>query len=321
MDSATPGTIFVTGANGGLGSAIAKVIVGSSELSKLHGIYSVRNVKTASTLKASLGHTDSSHQHDVVALDLSELANVRDVAAKINQQVADGSLAPIRALVLNAAFQEHTTQTFTVDGFDMSFQCNYLSHWLLTLLLLQSLDKERGRIIVISSCGHDAYDRRQAALGIFKEERWKIMFNSTESLAKGTWSSPTEDPTGLGGMRRYCASKQCLVMMLYELQRRLTNDPTLSNICVLGLDPGGMPTTILHRGNFVMSVISAKDVLRAAFDVETLGQRPRAAYLNGAELWESSAESRDEGKQRQLWLDSVKLTGLQLGHTVLLAWD
>ena len=41
------------------------------------------------------------------------------------------------------------------------------------------------------------------------------MFNGTESLAKGTWSSPKEDPAGEAGMRRYCASKLCQVMMMW----------------------------------------------------------------------------------------------------------
>jgi len=155
MSGAAAGTIFVTGANGGLGSAIVKEVLRSQELAKLHGIYTVRNIDTATTLNACLAQASLTHQHDVIALDLSKLANVRAVAATINQRVAEGSLPRIRALILNAAFQEHTTQTFTADGYDMSFQCNYLSHWLLALLLLQSIDRRSGRIIVIATCGHE----------------------------------------------------------------------------------------------------------------------------------------------------------------------
>lgn len=40
------------------------------------------------------------------------------------------------------------------------------------------------------------------------------MFHSTESLAKGTWSSTKEDPSKEAGMRRYCATKLCQTMMV-----------------------------------------------------------------------------------------------------------
>ena len=149
--------IIVTGANGGLGSAIAARIVGTPELaSKYHGIFTVRKAETATTLNGILkGAPSPGHKHDVVALDLGRLASVRAAAADINKRVAEGSLPPIKAIVLNAAFQEWTTQTFSEDGFDMSFQASYLGHWLFVLLLLQSMDKARGRVVVIGSYTHE----------------------------------------------------------------------------------------------------------------------------------------------------------------------
>ncbi len=38
----------------------------------------------------------------------------------------------------------------------MSFQVNYLAHFLFTLLLLQSMDKTHGRIVVIGSWTHES---------------------------------------------------------------------------------------------------------------------------------------------------------------------
>ena len=46
-------------------------------------------------------------------------------------------------------------QSWTDDGFDVTFAANYLGHWLLTLLLLESMNKEAGRIIVIGSQSHE----------------------------------------------------------------------------------------------------------------------------------------------------------------------
>jgi NAD(P)-dependent dehydrogenase (short-subunit alcohol dehydrogenase family) len=148
------GTVLVTGANGGLGSAIVSRIVNSSLGKEYYGAYTVRSPKTAKALDAVLKKAKD-HEHGIIPMDLSSLAKVREAAALINQRVADGAMPPIRALILNAAFQENTTLTMTEDGFDTTFQVNHLSHFLFTLLILQSMDKEKGRVVVIGSWSHE----------------------------------------------------------------------------------------------------------------------------------------------------------------------
>ena len=143
------GTIVLTGANGGIGSAIVSRIMSSPELSSYHGIYTVRN---ASSYTPPL--QEASHVYDVISLELSSLANVRAAAATINARVAAGEIPPIRALILNAAFHEMDAQRFTDDGFATVFMVSYLSQWLLTLLLLQSMDREMGRVVVLGSRTH-----------------------------------------------------------------------------------------------------------------------------------------------------------------------
>ena len=149
------GTVVVTGANGGLGSAIATRIAKSTELAAHHGIYTVRNASSAPALQAGLKH-NATHPHDIVSLDLSSLTQVRETAAAINARVAAGEVPPIRALILNAGYQEmRDEQGFSVDGFDMTFASNYLGHWLLVMLLLQSMDRDVGRIVVLGSMSHE----------------------------------------------------------------------------------------------------------------------------------------------------------------------
>lgn len=150
----------VTGANGGLGSAIVKQIATSAELSSYHGLYTVRSTSTShsSGLSATLASANTQHSHDILALDLTTLSSVRDAAKSINARVTAGEIPPIRALVLNAGFQDFGKQQWldeTKGGWDVTFATNYLGHWLLTLLLLGSMDKERGRIIVIGSQSHE----------------------------------------------------------------------------------------------------------------------------------------------------------------------
>lgn len=154
--AAIEGTIVVIGANGGLGSAIARQITDTSSLNKrYHGTFIVRNANTATNLNHILRKAPASFQHDTVSIDLSRLSSVREGAKRINAGVADGSIPPIRALILSAGFLEPTTQTFTEDGYDMTFQVNYLSQFLLVLLLLQSLDRQKGRIVIVGGMSHE----------------------------------------------------------------------------------------------------------------------------------------------------------------------
>lgn len=191
------GTILVTGANGSLGSALVSRIVSKPETAAYHGIYTARNADAAPQLRSALqaGSLTGSHSHDVVSLELTNLSHVRSTAAAINKRVAAGEIPPIRALVLNAGYLEFLRQTWTGDGFDMTFASNYLGHWLLALLLLQSMDTEAGRIVIIGSESHDPHNSKSKAA--FNQDKWMTFIddNGCDAIARGTWSTTEEDPT------------------------------------------------------------------------------------------------------------------------------
>lgn len=69
--------------------------------------------------------------------------------------MSSGEIPPIRAFIHSAGFQDFGNQSWTDDGLDTVFAANYLGHWLLTLLLLESMDKEAGRIIILGSQSHE----------------------------------------------------------------------------------------------------------------------------------------------------------------------
>ncbi|KFA68495.1 hypothetical protein S40285_05403 [Stachybotrys chlorohalonatus IBT 40285] len=340
------GTILVTGANGGLGSAIARHIASKPEFSSYHGIYTVRDATSAPALTAAL--EGATHPHDIVSLELTNLDSVRRVADTINGRVSAGEIPPIRALILNAGSQDFGKQTWTAQGLDTTFASNYLGQWLLTVLLLKSLDKQAGRIVVLGSQAHDPKDPRNDMTGAFKKHEHKTLITDAarfEAIAKGEWSSKTEDATFTGGFRRYGASKLCLIMMQHELQARLNHDPALGNISVLGVDPGAMSTGMARQGPWfirvlVMKVIypallwlnpnigfarltsrSASDVLEAAFKAGGEDELPKDQYFDGTKPLETSEESRDPAKRKLVWEGSVKLTGLKEGETVLAHWQ
>ncbi|PQE12028.1 short-chain dehydrogenase protein [Rutstroemia sp. NJR-2017a BVV2] len=336
------GSILVTGANGGIGSAIISRINSTPELASYHGIYTVRH-RAAEPLPGIMQSksTHVEHHYEALSLDLSRLENVREIAAIINRKVSAGEIPPIRALILNAGYQEMDEQRFTDDGLATVFVANYLGHWLLVLLLLGSMDRERGRIVVLGSKAHEYGPVSQSFMSIilgpslkqnarpFADEKWKtILADSTDPIAKGTWSTQKEDPSWMSGMRRYGAAKLCAIMMIAELQRRLDLDANLKNISILGIDPGTVPWYCTHeyrasqslvhpcsavpdrppamqawhnpKGNNEVQTVdrAAKDILAAAFDSSSvLGEQPKGLYLDGSERAEISAEAQDPRKR------------------------
>lgn len=129
-----------------------------------------------------------------------------------------------------------------------------------------------------------------------------------------------------------------------ELQRRLDSDPKLSNISVLGVDPGLMPTKITTGGlgliigsiyTLVMHISgrvwpngtlrlkhkSADDVLAAALDTRPpFGNRPKGLYMNGSEPKEVGVEAQDEKKRASVWKASIRYSELKEGQTYLADW-
>ncbi|GAW23646.1 hypothetical protein ANO14919_132200 [Xylariales sp. No.14919] len=355
--ASTKGSIVVTGANGGLGSAIVQHILDSPSLARTYrGVYTVRNTERgAATVNGVLRKAASAgHAYDLVPLDLSSLASTRKAAEDINRRVADGSIPPIRALILNAAWQEYTTHTMTDDGFDMTFQANHLSHFLFTLLLLKSMDKKNGRVVVLGSWSHDTSDPRNSVKGIlraYEDEKWNLIFKDpvdTEPLARGKWSTPDDEPgSGDTGYRRYGASKLCEIMFMRELARRIKTDPELSSIGVAAVDPGAMPTGLTRRtpskflkvasviagplmsimskfsppnGHYRTPAQSASDVINAAFETKILGERPDAVYMNGSTVADVGPEAKDAAKCERVWKDSIGFAQIEEGDTVLADW-
>ncbi|KAH0491318.1 hypothetical protein TgHK011_002755 [Trichoderma gracile] len=298
-------------ANGGLGSAIVQNILSKPDLaSNYTGLYAVRKAATATKLQATLSKAPPSHKHETVDIDLGSLAN------------------------------DHSRLVMSEDGFEMSWQVNFLSNMLLTLLLLQSMDPQEGRILVIGSWAHDIEDKRNNATNAYKDPRYPTLYPGVEALAKGQWSRPEEDPSSNSGFRRYGASKLCVIMFCQELASRIAQDPQLSNISVIGLDPGGMPTDIARRAGFflgsvMMKVVvpviaavsvrinensmfrpawkSAADVVRACFEIDA--HKGELLHLDGTAELEIAKEARDETKRRELWEYGLQAARIEEAHS------
>ncbi|CAH0028059.1 unnamed protein product [Clonostachys rhizophaga] len=340
------GTIIVTGANGGLGAAIVTKILGERELSATHtGLYTVRKAATASALKNALNGAPHTHKHEILEMDLGSIASVRDTAAKLNERIAAGDLPPIRALILNAAYQDSEELKMSEDGYEMTWQVNYLANQLLVLMLLQSMDTTHGRIVIIGSWSHDIDDNRNLNGGE-PYKGWNSLYPGAKQLAKGEWSRPDSGGGWYTGYRRYGASKLCAVMLMHELAIRLGQDPDLSNITVFGLDPGAMSSGITRRRGLVMKVLikglmpvlapilvysnpngtfrttqkSADDVHRLCWEVKP-PPKGTPLYVNGTDELETSREAQDEEKRKELWKYGLEVMELKRERTVLKSWQ
>lgn len=169
--------------------------------------------------------------------------------------------------------------------------------------------------------------------------------NDVEAIAKGEWPNGPEDPGWRGGYRRYASSKLFLAMMISSLQARLNEDPALSKICVLGVDPGIMSTGLQRRSGFVIRIIlfrivyplmtwwnplgsyrttdrSASEILKAALQYGSrLEENAKEAYFDGTLPKEMGVESRDAEKRDWVWKASIRLAGLKEGDTALERWQ
>lgn len=208
--STSKGSILLTGANGGIGGGIATQITKSSYGITHETIYVVREPAKAHSLKAILKHAPKDHKHEILPLDFSSLDSVRAFATDINRRVASGSLSPLQAVILNAGVQDVSSKHFTKDGMERTFEVNYLSNFLLVLLLLESMDQQHGRIVFIGSTG----TRLEWApnKNLYSPAQMETLITSTENMAKGIEEHP-DGKVYETGMRSYAMSK--LLMMMF----------------------------------------------------------------------------------------------------------
>jgi NAD(P)-dependent dehydrogenase (short-subunit alcohol dehydrogenase family) len=205
------GSILITGANGGLGSAFISKLMYSPHAHSCYGIYAVRNVSTAHELSKVLSSAPTSHSHELLSIDLSSLDSVRAAATLLNRRVSSGEIPPIRALILNAAVQHVEGKVVTVDGWESHFAVNYLANFLFVLMILESMDREQGRIVMVSTAMHDSFHWMNSRTF---PKGGKEMFKDTDTVADGGEDGATDGEKHIEGMRRYSVSKCLLVMFM-----------------------------------------------------------------------------------------------------------
>ncbi len=130
-------TIVITGASDGIGAAAARRLCQSGEYVVVVG----RSKSKTSALATELGV-------DSFVADFANLSQVRSLAQELRSRYAR-----IDVLANNAGAMTVPLQT-TADGYEKTYQVNYLAPFLLTSLLLDVLLDSHAAVVNTSSASH-----------------------------------------------------------------------------------------------------------------------------------------------------------------------
>ena len=190
--------VLITGATEGVGKATAIQLAQKG----FSIIMLVRNKTKAEQTRADILTAAAGATVDYFIADLTSFKQVSAGAKLINEKYSR-----IDVLINNAGLM-YPEKKITEDGFEMCFQVNHLSHFLLTHLLLDKLKaSEQGRIINLSSEGHKM-----------------AKFDPTNFNAE----------KGYGSIAQYSFSKLCNLYFTYSLAEKLKGTPVTVN----ALHPG-----------------------------------------------------------------------------------
>jgi retinol dehydrogenase-12 len=182
-------------------------------------VIAARNTAKAETVKAEI-KTATGAEVDVMSADLTSLRAVCKLA-----EVFNARYQKLDVLINNAGIFV-PERVLTGDGFESSYQVNYLSHFLLTHLLLDRLKaSEQGRIINLSSNVYTV--GKFDAQNLQSEKRFSVM-------------------------GAYAASKLFMLLFSVELARRLKGTNVTSN----AVHPGIVRTPMMLRAPGMFRVIS-----------------------------------------------------------------
>lgn len=274
---------IVTGANTGIGEVTAR------ELSRqgFHTFLACRNVDKAEQAKARMIAAVPTATIEILPLDLSSLAAVRESAASF---VARG--LPVHVLVNNAGLAGQ--RGLTKDGFELAFGVNHLGPFLFTRLIeerVKEAAKQSGhaRIVNVASRAH--------------------------TRAKGIdWEAQRQPTKAVSGYPEYSVSKLCNVLFSAEHAKRLAG----TGVHTYSLHPGVVASDVWRevpwpvRSIMKLWMISNEEGAKTQLHCATAPERANETglYYDKCAPKEPTRVGRDEGLMRELWERSEAWAGL-----------
>ncbi|EHB11635.1 Dehydrogenase/reductase SDR family member on chromosome X, partial [Heterocephalus glaber] len=278
----------VTGGTDGIGLSTARLLTRLGMRVVIAGNNKDRAEEVVSRIREEMLNA----KVEFLYCDLASMRSIRQFVQKFKMK-----RIPLHVLVNNAGVMM-VPQRKTEDGFEEHFGLNYLGHFLLTNLLLDSL-KESGspahcsRVVTVSSATH-----------YVGELNMEDLQGSRSYSAHGA----------------YAQSKLALVMFSYHLQRLLGAQGC--HVTANVVDPGVVNTDLYKHvfwgTRLVQKVLGwllfktpdegSWTSVYAAVSPELEGVG--GCYLYNAKETQSLKVTYDQKLQRQLWAQSCQMTGI-----------
>ena len=276
MIDAAQATILVTGATDGLGRRVAQDLAAKGATLLLHGRSQERLEATLEELRSQTG----SEKVNTYLADFASLDAVRDLAERMLSEHDR-----LDVLVNNAGIIAPKRME-SEDGYELSFAVNYLSHFLLTRLLLPLLmDSAPARIVNVASAGQSPLD-----FSNFMLER------------------------GYDVMKAYSQSKLAQVMFTFDLAEHLQD----TGVSVNALHPASLMDTKMVQSTFGYTISTVEEgteaVVRLAVAPEV--DRITGRYFDGKREARANRQAYDPQARERLWALSEQLCGRLLEPVV-----
>lgn len=289
----------VTGATGGLGLEIARMLAGAGAHVILAGRSTRKGADAVAYIRSIVVHADIVFE----MLDLASLASVADFGARM--RVAG---KPIDLLINNAGVMTPPTRRSTSDGFELQFGTNHLGHYALTGRLLPLLIAARTpRVVTVSS-------------GMAKFGRIDFDNLGAERVYKP--------------IPAYGQSK--LANLLFARQFQKLSDSKRWNILLAMAHPGHARTDLIANGQGelrgiarlgvkLIQAIASHDATGGAMPImlaATGHEVKRLDYYGPSQMMEQKGppklvrlprQAEDDNVAKRLWEVSERLTGVAYG--------
>ncbi len=275
------GKIFmITGANSGIGKAAA------TEFARMGAtvVMVCRDAKKGDSARNEIKASTGNPSVELMLADLSSLDSVR----KLANNYLEGH-DKLHVLVNNAAVV-NGSRVVTKDGLEEVFVVNYLSQFLLSNLLLDTLKASApARVINVSSSAHAHLD--------FEDLQAEKGYSSVKS---------------------YGQSKLAQILFTYELAERLKG----RGVTVNCLHPGAVRTHLGDEGGIVgLGIKIARPFFmgpeKGAETLVYLATSPELEKVTGKYFFkkkvrDTPSETHNTENAKHLWDISMRLSGLQV---------
>ena len=265
-------TALITGSTDGVGRVVAKRLGEQGWHVLVHGRDRERGERVVAEIK------DAGGTADLLAADLSRLAEVRRLAGGVQQATRRLDLL-INNAGIGSGGPRGTRQT-SADGYELRFAVNYLAGFLLTHLLLPLVGKSApARIVNVSSLGQQAIDFADVML-----------------------------THGYSGSRAYCQSKLAQIMFTIDLAQGLGG----SGVTVNALHPATYMNTTMVRQSGVTPMSSVEQGADAILNLATSAALDGRSglFFNGQREARADAQAYDPAARQRLKTLSLELSGL-----------